>query len=212
MTKPWLDNCVPRIDVIECHLRYIFVHAQSFSFVWLFVTLWTIACKAPLSMGFPKKEYWSGLPFPSPGNLPNPGIEPTFSESPALVGEFLKFIYFQLKDNCFTVLCWFLPYINKNQPWVQTCPLPFKPPSHRTPHPISLGCHRAPVWVPWIIQQIPTDYFTYGGTHVSMILSPFVIPSLHPLCPYVCSFCLRLHCSSANRFINTISLDSIHMH
>ena len=66
------------------------------------------------------------------------------------------FIYFQLKDNCFTVLCWFLPYINKNQPWVQTCPLPFKPPSHRTPHPISLGCHRAPVWIPWIIQQIPT--------------------------------------------------------
>ena len=66
------------------------------------------------------------------------------------------FIYFQLKDDCFTVLCWFLPYINMNQPWVQTCPLPLKPPSHLTPHPISLGCHRAPVWVPWIIQQILT--------------------------------------------------------
>ena len=49
------------------------------------VTPWTIACQAPLSMGFPRQEYWSGLPFPPPGNLPNPGIEPT---SPALAGGF----------------------------------------------------------------------------------------------------------------------------
>ena len=42
---------------------------------------WTVACKAPLSMGFPRQEYWSGLPFPSPGDLPNPGIKP---RSPAL--------------------------------------------------------------------------------------------------------------------------------
>ena len=39
---------------------------------------WTIACLAPLSMGFPKQEYWSGLPFPSPMDLPDPGIEPIF--------------------------------------------------------------------------------------------------------------------------------------
>ena len=38
---------------------------------------WTVACQAPLSMGFPRQEYWSGLPFPSPGGLPHPGIEPT---------------------------------------------------------------------------------------------------------------------------------------
>ena len=44
-------------------------------------TLWTVAHQAPLSMGFSKQEYWSGLPFPSPGDLPNPGIEP---RSPAL--------------------------------------------------------------------------------------------------------------------------------
>ena len=37
---------------------------------------WTIAHQAPLSMGFSRQEYWSGLPFPSPGDLPNPGIEP----------------------------------------------------------------------------------------------------------------------------------------
>ena len=42
--------------------------------VWLFATLWTIACQAPLSMEFSKQEYWNGLPFPSPGDLPDPEI------------------------------------------------------------------------------------------------------------------------------------------
>ena len=41
-----------------------------------FVTPWSVACQAPLSMEFPRQEYWSGLPFLSPGDLPNPGIEP----------------------------------------------------------------------------------------------------------------------------------------
>ena len=47
--------------------------------VWLFVTPWTVAYQAPPSMGFSRQEYWSGVPFPSPGDLPNPGMEP---ESP----------------------------------------------------------------------------------------------------------------------------------
>ena len=47
---------------------------------------WIVAHQAPLSMGFPRQEYWSGLPFPSPGDLPHPGIEP---ESPALAGGLL---------------------------------------------------------------------------------------------------------------------------
>ena len=42
----------------------------------ILATPWTVACQAPLSMGFSRQEYWSGLPFPSPGDLPNPGIEP----------------------------------------------------------------------------------------------------------------------------------------
>ena len=45
-------------------------------FVGLFVTPWTVACQAPLSMGFSRQEYWSGVPFPSPEDLPNPGIKP----------------------------------------------------------------------------------------------------------------------------------------
>ena len=51
------------------------------SCVQLFVTPWTVVCQAPLSMGFSRQEYWSRLPFPSPGDLPNSGIE---SASPAL--------------------------------------------------------------------------------------------------------------------------------
>ena len=49
---------------------------------------WTVACQAHLSMEFSRQEYWSGLSFPSPGDLPNSGIEPTFPVSPALAGRF----------------------------------------------------------------------------------------------------------------------------
>ena len=58
------------------------------SCVWLFVTPWTVAHQALLSMRFSRQEYWTGLPFPSPGNLSNPGIEPTSLMSSALAGGF----------------------------------------------------------------------------------------------------------------------------
>ena len=59
---------------------------ESLSRVQLFATPWTVAHQAPPSMGFSRQEYWSGLPFPSPGDLPNPGIEP---RSPALQADAL---------------------------------------------------------------------------------------------------------------------------
>ena len=52
------------------------VKVKSLSRVRLFATPWTVAHQAPLSMGFSRQEYWSGLPFPSPGDIPDPGIEP----------------------------------------------------------------------------------------------------------------------------------------
>ena len=61
---------------------------SCFSCDQLFATPWTVALQAPLSMGFSRQEYWSGLPFPSPGDLSNPGIEPVSLLSPALSGEF----------------------------------------------------------------------------------------------------------------------------
>ena len=54
------------------------------SCVRLFVNLWTLVCQAPQSIGCSWEEYWSGLPFPSPGELPNPGIEPVLAVPPAL--------------------------------------------------------------------------------------------------------------------------------
>ena len=60
----------------------------SLSRVRLFATPWTIACQSPLSMGFSRQEFWSGLSFPSPEDLPEPGIEPW---SPALQADSLPF-------------------------------------------------------------------------------------------------------------------------
>ena len=59
---------------------------------------WTVARQAPLSMGFFRQEYWDGLPFPTPGNLPNPGIEPTSLVSPAPGG---RFFTTELYPTCF---------------------------------------------------------------------------------------------------------------
>ena len=64
------------------------MHTQLLSCVQLFATPWTVAYHAPLSMGFSRQEYCSGLPFPPPGYLPNPGTEPTSLASPALAGSF----------------------------------------------------------------------------------------------------------------------------
>ena len=59
-----------------------------FSHLQLFGTPWTVACQAPPSMGFPRQGYWSGLPFPPPGGLPDPGIEAASTQAPALAGRF----------------------------------------------------------------------------------------------------------------------------
>ena len=60
------------------------VKVKSLSHAQLFVTPWTVAYQAPPSMGFSRQEYWSGLPFPSPGDIPSPGIEAECLMSPAL--------------------------------------------------------------------------------------------------------------------------------
>ena len=59
---------------------------SCFNHVWLFVTLWAVARQVPLSVGFSRQDYWSGLPFPPPGDLPNPGTECTSLTYPSLAG------------------------------------------------------------------------------------------------------------------------------
>ena len=65
---------------IECAVLNCFSHVR------LFVTLWTLAYQVPLSMGFPRQKHWRGFPFPSPEDLPSPGIKPASLRSPALAG------------------------------------------------------------------------------------------------------------------------------
>ena len=67
---------------------YTLCHIAVLSHIRLLATSWTVVCQASLSMGFSRKVYWSGLPFPSPGDLPNLGDRTQVPVSPALVGRF----------------------------------------------------------------------------------------------------------------------------
>ena len=104
MRKEGKDNIIHPCTLLEppSH-RFIECVPSHFSHVRLFVTLWTVAHQTPLSIGLSRQEYWSGLPCPPPGDLPNPGIEPKSLKSLALVGRFLplvphrKPLYYQLK-------------------------------------------------------------------------------------------------------------------
>ena len=73
---------------------------NPFSHVWLFMTPWTVAYQASLSMGFSRQEYWSGLPCSSPWDLPDTGIEPMCLASPALAGFFFFFFFFFFNHWC----------------------------------------------------------------------------------------------------------------
>ena len=66
-----------------------YVHAQLLSHIWLFWTPWTAAFQASLSMEFSRQEYWSRLPFPTPGDLPDLGIEPMSPAPPGAIGRIL---------------------------------------------------------------------------------------------------------------------------
>ena len=102
------------------------------SHVQLFATPWTTACQAPLSMGFFRQKYWIGLPFPSPGDLPNPGIEP---RSPALQADSLPLSH---QGSCAASLP---PKISKRLE-IQKLHLP-----------LSIDIH-----IPGVIQVLPTRY------------------------------------------------------
>ena len=91
-----------------------------------------------------------------------------------------------------------------NQPYIYLCPLSgtsLPPSSPATP----LGCYRALVWIPWITQQIPIGYFTYGNVYVSILLSPYIPPSPSSTCPlsmsvlYVCVSIAALQIGSSVR-------------
>ena len=71
--------------IYKCKVKCVLKHLSC---VWLIVMLWMVACQAPLYMGFSRQEYWNALPYPPPGDLPNPGVEPTSLTFPASAGAF----------------------------------------------------------------------------------------------------------------------------
>ena len=75
---------------VKNHLNLLeqYMHACVLNHVQLFVIPWTVACQVPLSLEFFRQECWNRLPFPTPEDLPDPGIEPASLESPALAGGF----------------------------------------------------------------------------------------------------------------------------
>ena len=112
--------------------------------------------------------------------------------------------FFLLEDNCFTILCWFLPYINMNQhrytyvPSLLTLPLIFRP------IPPTVGCHRANSHWLSVLHLVMYMFASYSlnSSH----------PPLPPLCPQVHSLCLCLHYCPANKFNSTIFLYFIGTH
>ena len=137
---------------------------SHFSCVHSFVTPWTVACQAPLSMEFSRQEYWSVLPCTPSGDLPNPKIQPASFMSPALAGEFFT-----------TSTTWSEFYI----------PSILDPLLH---HPTCLGHHRAPSWAPCARQQAPTSYFTHdiacrkwkwkSFSGIQLFLTPWAVQSM----------------------------------
>ena len=160
---------------------------SHFNPVWLFETIWTVAHQAPLSMGFPRQEYWSGLPFTPPGDLRDPEIEPKSLVSNTggynwmglerlkVIVIFLKFIntYYCYLFSFFT---WFFFYwrIIALQFCVAFCHTSTWI-SHRyiyissllnsplTPHsiPSPLDCYKALGWAPCVTEQIPICHLLF---------------------------------------------------
>ena len=83
MGKEIGNSCIVNWWLYEAHCKILACMLSHFSCVRPFVTPWTVAHQAPLSMEFSRQEYWSGLPWPPPGNLPNPGIKHVSLMSPA---------------------------------------------------------------------------------------------------------------------------------
>ena len=118
MDRGACQSTVHKVTKCQTWLNDFTFTFQMLTFLWLFVDPWTVVHQAPPSMEFSRQENWSGLPFPSPGDLPDPGIEPATLGSPALAGGFFTtntiwevmldyILHINLndkKDHCFCVI------------------------------------------------------------------------------------------------------------
>ena len=153
-------------------LPYVREHTVCvLSSVQLFVTLWTITRQASLAMGLSRQEYWSGLPFPPPGDLPNPGIEP---RSPALQAHSLPTESHGKPSLCRTSMQishnYICIYMNTYIHLYLSTPIPAL---YMSP------CVRAPFFCS-SSSLLLVIYSTHDRIYVSILLSQFVSPSPSP--------------------------------
>ena len=130
----------------------------------------------PICWGKPGEATWPLTPCVS---KPNPATTPSFSSLHP------PFFFFKLFICNWRIIA--LQYcvgFCHTSAWIRHrythAPSILNLPATSHPHPTPPGCHRALVWVPWVIQQIPTGYFTCGSVYASMLISPFVPPSPSP--------------------------------
>jgi len=172
------------------------------SSVQFFVTVWTITRQASLAMGLSRQEYWSGLPFPPPGDLPNPGIEP---RSPALQAHSLPTESHGKPSLCRTSMQishnYICIYMNTYIHLYLSTPIPAL---YMSP------CIRAPFFCS-SSSLLLVIYSTHDRIYVSNYFLSLSHPLLPLLCPPVHSLCPCLHLFSVNRFISTIFPDCIYM-
>ena len=94
--RTWNLHLLPHIAIMHACML------SCFSCLRPFATKWTVACQAPLSMGFSRQEYWSGLPYHLPETLPNPDMEPMSPAAPALQGDSLLLVP---RRTCIIIIC-----------------------------------------------------------------------------------------------------------
>ena len=198
------------------------VKVKSLSHVWLFETPWTVTHQAPPPMEFSRQEYWSGLPFPSPRDLSDPGIEPRsptswadalMSEPPGNQEMNMKgflFIIIIIFLN-FTILYWFCHTLTWIRHGCTYVPHP-DPPFPLRPHPIPQGHPRAPA-LNTLSHASSLDWRSVSH----MIIYMFQWYSLRSSHPHLLpqspkDSSIYLFCCLAYRVIITIFLNSICMH
>ena len=157
------------------------MHAKSLQWLWLFATPWTGACQASPAIEFSKQEYWSGLPFPSPGDHPDPRVEPLSLKSPALAGMFFTSSTTR-EDTTYSVSVQSLSCV-----WLcdlMNCSMPGLPVHHQFPELYRTHVHRvgdtiSSFVIPFssCLQSFPASgFFASGGQSTGVSVSASVLP------------------------------------
>ena len=218
----WTDGCAG--DILRGERLFFwrllpFSEVKLLSHVQLFATPWTVAHQAPPSMGFSRQEYWGGLPFPSPGDLPDPGIEP---RSPVLQADVLTLLPFREDKSMHRMRRWSSepsrrwPFIYR----IREGLFPLLLTSQESPSSVQSLSHVRLFATPWITARWASLSITNSWSSLKLMSIESVMPSSHlilcrplfllpPIPPSIRVFSnestLRMRWSNYWRFSSSIS-------